>query len=320
MSYKYLYGPIPSRRLGVSLGIDPIPHKTCPLNCIYCECGATNNFTLERKEYIPTDAILEEISRFLDENPAPDYITFSGSGEPTLHSRLGFMISSLKQKYPHIKIAVLTNSIMLYSEKLQNELLGADLIAPSLDAVTESVFKRIDVPVPGVDIASIPLHLQEFARNFLAQPNKALWMEIFVVEGLNTTPQEIEAFIDVFKNMPYTKIQLNRLDRIGTVRTLTPASMESMEAVKTAFIKAGLHDVEIIGKCKKREEIKKYRHNLEESILETLGRRSHSFDDLMDITGLDDEHLGSYLDVLTAEHKLEAGIIEGRVVYTRLRQ
>ena len=317
--YRYLYGPIPSRRLGVSLGIDPIPHKTCPLNCIYCECGATTVYTKERKEYVPSSEILDEIRRFLAENPAPDYITFSGSGEPTLHSGLGEMIRTIKAEYPHVNVAVLTNSVMLDDPSLPQELMAADLVAPSLDAVSPAVFKRIDVPLPGLDATKIPQYLQDFAHNFLSQKDKQLWVEIFVVDGINNIPSEIEEFVKVLKKMPYSRVQLNRLDRVGTVKTLIPTSMEQMYIMQEALLSAGIHDVEVVGKCKKREEIRKYHHTLEEAILENLGRRSHSLEDLIDLTGLTSEEIGGYLDLLATEKKLEAQIIDRKIVYTRLR-
>ncbi|MGL5721284.1 MAG: radical SAM protein [Brevinema sp.] len=316
--YRYLYGPIPSRRLGVSLGIDPIPHKTCPLNCIYCECGATTVYTRERKEYVPASEILDEIRQFLTLNPAPDYITFSGSGEPTLHSGLGEMIRTIKTEYPHVNVAVLTNSVMLNDPSLPQELMAADLVAPSLDAVTQTAFKKIDVPLPGLDASQIPQHLQDFARNFLAQKDKQLWVEIFVVDGINNVPSEISEFARVLSDMPYSRIQLNRLDRVGTVKTLIPTSMEQMYLMQEALLEAGLHDVEIVGKCKKREEIRKYHHTLEEAILENLARRSHSLEDLMDLTSLTSEEIGGYLDLLATEKKLEVKIIDRKIVYTRL--
>jgi len=114
--YKHIFGPVPSRRLGMSLGVDLIPHKVCSLNCIYCECGKTNNLTTERKEYIPYDEVTNELDHYFNTNPNPDYITFSGSGEPTLNSRIGDILEFIKNKKPDVPIAVLTNGT-LFSEK-----------------------------------------------------------------------------------------------------------------------------------------------------------------------------------------------------------
>ncbi|MCK5267961.1 MAG: radical SAM protein, partial [Spirochaetes bacterium] len=104
--YKYLFGPVPSRRLGMSLGVDLIPHKVCSFNCVYCECGCTTDLTIERKEYVPCDEVKKELANFFANNPAPDYITFSGSGEPTLNLRIGEVLTFIKSNWPKIPTAV----------------------------------------------------------------------------------------------------------------------------------------------------------------------------------------------------------------------
>lgn len=315
MNYKHIYGPIPSRRLGVSLGIDPIPFKTCPLNCIYCECGATNNFTMERKEYIAKDLIMTELDHFMQNNEAPDYITFSGSGEPTLNSSLGEMIKNIKSKYPTTNVAVITNSVMLSIPSLQNELINADLVAPSLDAVSKDAFLKIDHPMKEINLDQIVYSLENFAKNFLSYPNKQLWIEIFVVEDVNDTDEEISQFINVLKNIPYSRIQLNRLDRIGTKLDLRPASMSSLYKIKDHFEDAGLENIEIIGKFKKRDEIRDYENSLEEVLISNLSRRSLSLEDIELMSGKTKEEIGQYLDILNAENKIITKIIEGQVFY-----
>jgi len=140
--YKYLFGPVPSRRLGMSLGIDLIPHKICSLNCIYCECGPTTKLTLERKEYVPYDDVVKELDNYFSNNPNPDYITFSGSGEPTLNSRIGDVLEFIKLKKPDIPVAVLTNGTLFYQKQLRAELFNADLVLPSLDAASEMSFQE----------------------------------------------------------------------------------------------------------------------------------------------------------------------------------
>ncbi|MGB4279225.1 MAG: radical SAM protein, partial [Methanoculleus sp.] len=112
MAYRYLFGPVPSRRLGISLGIDLVPHKTCLFNCVYCECGRTTNLTCERREYVPTNEVIAELDEFLATAPDLDYVTFAGSGEPTLHSGIGEIISFIKDRYPCYRVAVLTNSAL----------------------------------------------------------------------------------------------------------------------------------------------------------------------------------------------------------------
>ena len=131
--YNFLFGPVPSRRLGISLGVDLVPHKTCSLNCIYCECGRTTNLTIERKEYVQTETVIAELKNFLEPEPKLDYITFSGAGEPTLHSGIGEIVKFLKTSFPDYKIALLTNGTLFYQPGLIEEVRNIDLILPSLD-------------------------------------------------------------------------------------------------------------------------------------------------------------------------------------------
>lgn len=315
MQYQYLYGPVPSRRLGISLGIDPIPFKTCPLNCIYCECGATTNFTMERKNEISTEKLLEEINHFMSHYGIPDYATFSGSGEPTLYKDLGLVIDYIHEHFPKVKVAVITNSIMFSDLELCAELMKADLVVPSQDAISEEAYRKIDLPMKDIDIKTLPQHLRTFAQKYLKQEGKELWLEVFVIEGINDTEEEIDLFIKEFSTIPYHRLQLNRLDRIGTKVDLLPATMERLFYIKDRFEKAGLHNVEIIGKFKKREEIRAYQHTLEEVIISCLERRSTSLDDLKMMTNATSEEIGQYLDVLSNEKRIIQKIIDGKIYY-----
>jgi len=130
MKFKHLFGPVPSRRLGVSLGIDLVPYKTCTMDCIFCECGKTTNLTIDRKEYVPTAEILDELDAYLKQSPDLDYITFSGLGEPTLHSRIGEILNFLKQNYPRYKVAILTNGTLLFHKELRDEIKNTDIVKP----------------------------------------------------------------------------------------------------------------------------------------------------------------------------------------------
>ncbi|MBN1863895.1 MAG: radical SAM protein, partial [Victivallales bacterium] len=179
--FLHLFGPVPSRRLGRSLGIDLIPHKTCSMNCVYCESGATTNLTAERAEFHPLEQITSELDRYLDAKPRLDYITFSGAGEPTLYSRIGEIISCLKKKYPQYRTALLTNSTMLVREEVAEAVKDVDLIVPSLDAATPGIFKRINRPAESADCREIIQALVDFRKISRAE----FWLEIFIVPGLN---------------------------------------------------------------------------------------------------------------------------------------
>ncbi|MGZ3568556.1 MAG: radical SAM protein, partial [Thermodesulfobacteriota bacterium] len=145
--YQYLYGPVPSRRLGRSLGIDLVPHKICTYDCIYCQIGKTTEKALVRKEYVPARAILEEVGGFLAEKTSGiDHVSLSGAGEPTLHSGIGSVIEGIKV-ITSIPVAVITNGSLLYEEEVRRDLLRADIVLPSLDAVSQEVFNRVNRPL-----------------------------------------------------------------------------------------------------------------------------------------------------------------------------
>jgi wyosine [tRNA(Phe)-imidazoG37] synthetase (radical SAM superfamily) len=181
--YKHLFGPVPSRRLGMSLGVDLIPKKVCSLNCVYCEVGKTTNLTLERKEYVSVEAVKAELKHYFNHNSfaVPDYITFSGSGEPTLNIYLGEILQFIKENKPDIPIAVLTNGTLLYKEEVRKSLLQADVVLPSLDAATEPVFKKINRPVKDLNISECIQGLIEFRKEF----SNKIWLEIFILPGYN---------------------------------------------------------------------------------------------------------------------------------------
>jgi len=166
--YKYLFGPVPSRRLGISLGVDLVPHKTCSLNCVYCECGRTTILTDERKEYVPTEMVLSELNHFLTTNPRLDFITFSGSGEPTLHSGLGNVIKFIKKNFPKYQVALLTNGTLFYSPNIREEVKQVDVILPSLDAASEEVFHKINRPVRGLKVQKVIDGLVQLRTEFFA--------------------------------------------------------------------------------------------------------------------------------------------------------
>ncbi|MGC9361302.1 MAG: radical SAM protein, partial [Candidatus Syntrophosphaera sp.] len=147
MNYKHLFGPVQSRRLGYSLGVDLVPYKYCPLNCVYCEVQHTTHLTLQREEFFLLEEITSELDDFLSSQPELDYITFSGAGEPTLNSHIGDIVSFLKEKYPRYKLALLTNGILLSDAKVRREVLPCDLVLPSLDACHQDSFEKINRPL-----------------------------------------------------------------------------------------------------------------------------------------------------------------------------
>ena len=244
MSYNHsiIFGPIVSRRLGFSLGLDIIPAKTCSLDCVYCECGKTTLLTNERKEYISVVKIISELDGFLSGNLGKiDVITFAGSGEPLLNSGVGKIISHIKEKYPQFKIAFITNSILLTDKNAREEILAADFVLPSVDAMFEESFAKINRSAEGIGVNSVLEGLREFAKIYKGN----LWVELFIIEGINDSTAELSAFKKYFEEIKPTLIQLNSLDRRGTCDWVKPASKKRLEEIQE-FLAGAAQPLEII--------------------------------------------------------------------------
>lgn len=275
---KYLFGPVPSRRLGVSLGIDLVPFKTCTLDCVYCECGKTNRLTMERKEYVPTQAVLEELREYLAGEPALDYITFSGSGEPTLHSHIGEVIDFLKKNYGHYRVAVLTNGTLLTEREVRSQLMGADRVIPSLDAVSENAFQKINRPHPAIKNVDVISGLKRFSREYGGE----LYLEVFIVPGINDTTEELNLLKQAIQEINPQRVQLNSLDRPGTEDWVSAA--DSTAAQEIAAYLGGR--VEIIGAFSSRHRITGFSKDRERDIISVLQRRPCTEEDLARILNL----------------------------------
>jgi wyosine [tRNA(Phe)-imidazoG37] synthetase (radical SAM superfamily) len=223
---KHVYGPINSRRLGKSLGVDLIVPKICPLDCIYCEARATTELTMERREYVSIDEVLAEIDQVLSEIPMPDYITFSGAGEPTLNSGIGRVIEYLKKNYPQSKVCLLTNGLLLNDKSLQQELALLDTIIPSLDASNEAEYLKINRPVPGETLEKLVEGIADFHRNY---PKIFMALEMFIAPGINDSDDSLKRFTELVKKISPDALQLNTLARPGVIADLTPADPQTMK-------------------------------------------------------------------------------------------
>lgn len=296
--YKYLFGPVPSRRLGISLGIDLVPHKICSLNCVYCECGRTTKLTTERKEYVPVDEVMKELSHFLNTNQAPDYITFSGSGEPTLNSEIGKTLDFIKEKYPEIPVAILTNGTLLFNKQVRDEIMKANLVLPSLDAATNDVFRKINRPPKNLTIENCIEGLVSFRNEYSGKIN----LEVFILPGYNNSQDELNKLKKAILRIKPDVVQLNTLDRPGTLTDLEPAPRQELQEIVKNW---NLGNVEIIASAPERKKILSYRSDTETAILETISRRPCTLDDLTKILGKHINEINKYLDVLDNEKKIK---------------
>ncbi len=312
MEYKHLFGPVPSRRLGVSLGIDLVNHKTCNFNCVYCECGEEIPLDSSRKEYVNIDEVLTELKDYLASGRKLDYITFSGGGEPTLNSGLGRLVKEIKN-LTDIKICLITNSSTLGDKELVEELLDIDLIMPSLDAALENSFLKIDRPHKSLKLENIISSLENFSHIYKGK----IWLEVFLLEGINDSKKELEEFVKVFNRIKVDKIQLNSLDRPAPCSWVEAMSMSRLEEIKEYFESFNFN-VEIIKKYKNREDFSKYNENYEKLIINMLEKRPCTQDDLLNIVGISRDQLGTYLDILLKEKTIIAQIEERGIFYRKI--
>ncbi len=311
MKYRHLFGPVPSRRLGVSLGIDLVPLKTCPYDCVYCECGRTTNLTCKRREYVPTAEVVRELDDYLRMGPELDHITFAGSGEPTLHSGIGEIIGFLKERYPGYRVAVLTNGALFSDPEVRRDLAAADLVVPSLDAVSEQIFAAVNRPCPGLTADTVLRGLIAFSHEFSGE----IWLEVFIVPGLNDSEDEIARLRDAITAIDPDRVQVNTLDRPGTEIWVTPAAASSLERI--AALLSG-DRVEVIGPCTCREASPTFRKDILEAITATLARRPCTTEDLCRAFSLHQSELNKYLDVLLEKGEIEA-VSEERGLFFRLK-
>ena len=228
---KYVFGPVPSRRLGNSLGISPIPRKTCNYSCIYCQLGRTDKMTGERKEFFPLEDLLDEFKCYLKDSDKFDIITIVGEGEPTLYSKLGELILEIK-KLTDKPVAVITNGALLHSAEVRGELSYADIVLPSLDAYSEEMSKKVDRPLGIIKFKDELEGLIQFSKEYKGQ----LWLEIMLIAGMNCDKESIKAFKEIIKLINYDRVYLN-----------TPVRPPAEEYVKTISSEEMQYAVEELG-------------------------------------------------------------------------
>lgn len=299
MKYNHLFGPVLSRRLGISEGIDLVPFKTCSLNCVYCECGGTNNLTLERKEYVPVKKVKEELKDFLKSRPNLDYITFSGSGEPTLHNKLGEIVKFLKKNYPDYKIALLTNGTLFYKyQELYKEVKNIDLIIPSLDAVSEKIFCEINRGNENLNNQEIISGLIKLREKYEGN----IWLEIFILPGVNDSIEEINKFNNIIKKIKPDKVQLNSLDRPGTEKNLEKADYNMLKKISK---KLSAKTEIVTGLKKNKDNVGNFRLNLKNKIIETLKRRPCTKKELAHLLGTEKGDINQLINNLIRENQIK---------------
>jgi wyosine [tRNA(Phe)-imidazoG37] synthetase (radical SAM superfamily) len=303
---RYTYGPVPSRRLGLSLGVDIVPMKVCTLDCVYCQLGRTTEKSTVRRDFVDIEAVLVELHGRLQEGVQTDYITLAGSGEPTLNSRLGELIDRI-HAITQIPVAVLTNGTLFYRDDVRAECGRADVVIPSLDAGDEATFEAVNRPARDISIEKLVSGLVAFREEFSGR----IWLEVFLVPGINTDRDQIEKIKALVQRIRPDKVQLNTAVRPAAEKGLAPADARTLAEI-AHMIGDGceiIADVPVGCRDDRRQQVTA-------DVLSMLKRRPCSLDDLCAGLGISRDEAAAQVHDLQ-----EAGRIfsepRGTVVYFR---
>jgi wyosine [tRNA(Phe)-imidazoG37] synthetase (radical SAM superfamily) len=305
--FQHVFGPVPSRRLGLSLGIDPVPLKTCTYDCIYCQLGRTDHRTVERREYVPLENILADLDRKLQTHPPPDYLTLSGSGEPTLYQPLDELIRQIKQRRL-APVAVLTNGSLLWDPEVRESLREADLVIPSLDAGDENLFRYINRPHPLISFEKMVAGLIEFRRYF----DKPIWLEVFLLGGVTALDAEVAKIARIAKEIKPDRVQINSVARPPAEEFAYPVSRERLEQLAQAFGEP----TEVVADYPAEAEFPASTLATEADILNLLRRRPCSLQDVAAGLNTHPTELAKHLETLVKKKIITAKAKGGSIFYT----
>ena len=304
---KYIFGPVPSRRLGRSLGIDLVPFKTCSYDCIYCQLGRTTNKTMQRKEWVTIDIVIDQLKAKL--NSKPDYITLSGSGEPTLHSKIGELISMIKEM-TDIPIAVLTNGSLLWLPEVRLSLIGADLVIPSLDAGCNQMFQYINRPHKDITFNKMLEGLVKFRNEY----NGKYWLEVFLLAGVTTPEMEVNRLKTCINAIQPEKVHVNTVTRPPAENFADAVPQKQLKQI-TADLYEKAEVIADYSGVHKRQDFSARR----EDVLTLLKRRPCSIEDVAAGLGLHLNEVVKYVEELSAESKIKSTLHGQRLYYKALQ-
>jgi wyosine [tRNA(Phe)-imidazoG37] synthetase (radical SAM superfamily) len=302
----FVFGPVPSRRLGFSLGVDIIPRKYCNFDCIYCQIGKTTYKNVTRKKFFEVEEIVKEIVNTIQYTEKVDFVTFSGSGEPTLNENLGAMIKEVK-KSVSTPVAVITNSSSLWIEEVRNDLFNADVVLPSLDAASDEVFKSINRPQSGIGLGLII----EGIKHFRNQYEGSIWLEIMLIKGVNDTPDELQKLRFITNDLKVDKIHLNTVTRPPSEKDAGPLNREEIEKVRKFF---GDY-CEIISSFEKNG-VHIEQEGWTRTLVDILKRRSLTIQDIIRITGAPSFRIKEELDIMEKKGSIKAYRLGSDIYYT----
>lgn len=228
--YRYLFGPVPSRRFGRSLGIDLVPMKTCTLDCLFCQLGRSPVTTIDRREYVPTEEVMAELRDWLEVDGAADYLTLSGSGEPTLHTKFGDVLEFL-ESHSSVPRLLMTNGTLLHLPEVRRSACSASVVKMSLSAWDQESFERINRGARGITFDMLVAGEKAFRREFAGK----IWLEVFVVQGVNSAPANVEKIARLAEDIGPDNIQINTAVRPPAEMSAVAPPRECLEELASLF-------------------------------------------------------------------------------------
>ena len=300
----YVFGPVPSRRLGLSLGVDLIPPKTCSYDCLYCQVGRTTCITAEPKDFVPLQDVLKVLKQSL-QKVRPDFVTFSGSGEPTLHSGIGEAIAFVKRE-SNLKVAVLTNGSLLWREDVRERVLEADVIMPTLSTVREETYRKIHRPHPDLRLSRVIQGLRSLRTIYKGE----LHVEVMLLSGLNDSDEELAGLKEALKAIAPDRIQLNTVVRPPADPRALSLDREKLEKVKSFFGSSA----EIVAFIPPRHRDQHY-DSLSNAVVEMARRRPVRTLDMAQVLGLSIDEVERLVKGLTVKGHLRSQVHLGETYY-----
>lgn len=303
-NYRYLFGPVPSRRLGRSLGVDLVPFKTCSFDCIFCQLGKTTEKTLKRKEYVPINEVIAELHEWLKTENTADYITLSGSGEPTLNSRFGEVIE-YAQNVTIIPVALLTNGSLLSDPDVHAQAAKANVVKISLSAWDRFSFEHVNRPHPDLDVKQVVEGAWTFREMFKGK----LWIEVFIVWGVNSVPKDVSKIAELVKALEPDCIQLNTAVRPPAENFVRAAPESHLRELTELFDPPA----EVIAEFSSTQSADIQAN--EQTILSLLARRPCTSDQIAEVFGMHGNEVSKYIGKLVRTGQIRAEHKTGSVYY-----
>ena len=301
----YIFGPVPSRRLGLSLGVDLIPQKTCSYDCIYCQVGKTTDRIMEPASFVVLSEVIEELKGVLSKTP-PDVITLAGSGEPTLNNDIGYIISEIK-KITTIPLTLLTNGSLLWKKQVREKVKGVDILIPTLSSIYEETYKKIHRPHPDLKLKNILRGLKEMRKEYTGN----FFLEVVLLAGLNDTEKEIAGISKIIKDIKPDKVHLNTVVRPPSEPSAISLSSEKLEEIRNYL--GG--NTEIIAFVPLKSRANKL-DSIVDQIIEMIKRRPVTADDISTSLNIEKAETERFIKELMIKGNIQEQRHEDNLFYT----